>query len=76
MQKGDIQCPQCQAGFRRIEITSMRGEPGEYRCPHCRSIVERFSGHTYVAYWLTVQPEKMLQDTAPKRPKRPPTEAA
>ena len=62
MLKGDIQCPRCNAGFRRIELASMRGEPGEYRCPVCDSRLEKMNGITYVAYRLTVLPERAITD--------------
>jgi transposase-like protein len=60
MRKGDVQCPRCSAGFRRIELVSMRGEPDEYRCPVCDARLEKMSGNTYVAYRLTVPPESAL----------------
>ena len=54
---GSRQCACCRP--RRIELASMRGEPGEYRCPVCDSRLEKMSGITYVAYRLTV-PESAL----------------
>jgi hypothetical protein len=36
----------------------MKGQSGEYRCLTCDSLLEKFTGQTYVAYRLTVQPEK------------------
>jgi hypothetical protein len=56
MRKGEVECPSCGAWYRRIEIASMKGEPGEYTCQLCGQPLERFSGETYVAYRLTVQP--------------------
>jgi hypothetical protein len=56
MRKGEVECPSCRAWYRRIEIASMKGEPGEYACLLCGQPLERFSGETYVAYRLTVQP--------------------
>ena len=67
MRKGDVQCPHCRAGFLRIELASMRGEPGEYRCPTCDARLEKMSGITYVAYRLTVPPERAITD-APRTP--------
>jgi hypothetical protein len=32
MKKGDIICPECSAGYRRIELESRNGTEGEYRC--------------------------------------------
>jgi predicted Zn finger-like uncharacterized protein len=59
MRKDDIQCPECGAGYRRIEVSSMEGQPGEYRCLTCGHTLEKFT-KTYVAYRLTVQPEKIF----------------
>ena len=30
MKKSDLTCPECGAGFRRIELTSKSGTRGEY----------------------------------------------
>jgi transposase-like protein len=57
MKKNDVICPDCRAGFQRIEISSRRGERGEYRCPVCDTLLEVFDGSTKVACRLTVQPE-------------------
>jgi DNA-directed RNA polymerase subunit RPC12/RpoP len=62
MRKGDVQCPECGAGYRRIEVISMKGQAGEYRCLTCGHRLEEFSGQTYVAYRLTVQPAKVFRD--------------
>jgi uncharacterized Zn finger protein len=56
MQKSDVTCRECGAGFRRIELTSQRGVKEQYRCPACGSVLERLDGHNLVAYRLTVQP--------------------
>jgi predicted Zn finger-like uncharacterized protein len=61
MRKGDVICPECHAGFRRIELSSRRGIAGEYRCPLCQHVLETFDGSTDVAYRLTVAPEKMFE---------------
>jgi ssDNA-binding Zn-finger/Zn-ribbon topoisomerase 1 len=58
MKKSDVTCPDCSAGFRRIELSSQEGEPGEYRCPICDELLEVFDGSTEVAYRLTVAPER------------------
>ncbi|SDS21160.1 hypothetical protein [Bradyrhizobium canariense] len=58
MQKSDVQCPKCEAGYRRIEVSSLQGEPGEFCCLICNQVLEGFTGDTRVAYRLTVQPEK------------------
>jgi len=56
MKKSDVICPQCGAGFRRIELSSETGCEGQYRCPACDTVLEAFDGQRYVAYRLTVQP--------------------
>jgi len=61
MKKGDVICPECHAGFRRIELLSRPGAAGEYRCPLCHHVLERFDGSTDIAYRLTVAPERMFE---------------
>ena len=56
MRKGDASCPECGAGFRRIELTSVRGQPGEFRCTMCDCLIEVLDGSTEVGYRLTVPP--------------------
>jgi transposase-like protein len=56
MTKGDVICPECGAGFRRIELASQRGKKGEYRCPACDTLLERLTDEKLVAYRLTIQP--------------------
>jgi predicted Zn finger-like uncharacterized protein len=56
MKKGDVTCPECGAGFRRIELSSRSGDRGEYRCPACSTLLEVFDGGNLVAYRLTVPP--------------------
>ena len=56
MRKNDVTCPECGAGFRRIELTSQPGIEGQYRCPACDTVLENFKGNNLVAYRLTVQP--------------------
>jgi predicted Zn finger-like uncharacterized protein len=56
MKKSDVTCPECGAGFRRIELKSERGTQGQYRCPTCKTVLEVFDGQNLVAYRLTVQP--------------------
>jgi hypothetical protein len=43
---------------RRIELTTRKGAPGEYRCLLCDHLLEAFDGSTEVALRLTVQPQK------------------
>jgi transposase-like protein len=56
MIKGDATCPECGAGFRRIELSSRQGTKGEYRCPACEEVLEVLDGSRLIAYRLTVQP--------------------
>lgn len=56
MIKGDVVCPRCGAGFRRIELSSGAGSTGEYRCPACDTALEIFDGSKLVAYRLTIHP--------------------
>ncbi|MGX9424944.1 MULTISPECIES: hypothetical protein [Bradyrhizobium] len=56
MKKDDVICPKCGAGFRRIELSSGKSEPGEYRCPACGTSLEIFNGDSSIAYRLTIQP--------------------
>ena len=65
MKKSDVTCPNCGAGYRRIELTSRRGAKGEFRCVLCAEVLEIFDGSTDIAIRLTVQPEKTLE-THPK----------
>jgi predicted Zn finger-like uncharacterized protein len=61
MRKGDVICPECRAGFRRIELASRPGQAGEFRCPLCRQLLETSDGSTDIAYRLTVAPEKLFE---------------
>jgi len=61
MRKSDITCPNCHAGYRRIELTTRPGVKGEYRCLLCDQVLEIFDGSTEVAIRLTVQPEKTFE---------------
>jgi transposase-like protein len=68
MKKGDVTCNQCGAGFRRLELASAPATKGEYHCPACGEILEKFDGNAFVAYRLTIQPSiKGMRDcgTAP-----------
>ncbi|WP_461356745.1 hypothetical protein [Bradyrhizobium sp. USDA 4454] len=51
-------CPHCQAGYRRIELTSNGGVGGEFRCHGVPPYDELMDGSTDVAFRLTVQPGK------------------
>lgn len=61
MRKSDIMCPNCHAGYRRVELASGKGTRGEFRCLFCDQLLEVFDGGTEVAIRLTVQPEKTFQ---------------
>ena len=56
MKKGDAICSECRAGFGRLELTSMPPSRGEYRCPACGTVLEKFDGTAFVAYRLTIHP--------------------
>ena len=63
MKKTDVTCPDCGAGFRRIELSSHPAEKGEYCCAACGSLLEKFAGDKMIVYRLTVQPSiKGLHD--------------
>jgi transposase-like protein len=61
MRKGDIICPECKAGFRRVELNSRQGRATEFRCPVCSCLLEVTDGSTHVAYRVTVAPEKLFE---------------
>jgi hypothetical protein len=70
MRKSDAICPECGAGFRRIELTSKRGIEGQYHCPVCDTLIENFDGRNLVAYRLTIEPMKKNQARRPSSPAR------
>jgi predicted Zn finger-like uncharacterized protein len=59
MEKGDLTCPNCRAGFRRISLSSLAGERGEFRCSICDEVLEAYDGSSLVAYRLTVAPRRI-----------------
>jgi hypothetical protein len=59
MKKGDVICFDCIAGYRRIELETRKGQPGQYRCLVCDRILEVFDGLREIAYRLTVQPSDL-----------------
>jgi transposase-like protein len=61
MKKTDIQCPECAAGYRRIELVSTCGAAGAFRCQVCNRVLETFDGSTEIVYRLTVVPERMFE---------------
>ena len=64
MKKSDVICEYCGAGYRRIELTSLKGEPGSYHCLVCKRVLEIFKGSTQVAYRLTVAPVRVTDTTS------------
>jgi len=56
MRKSDVICSKCNAGFRRMELSTRGGIKGEYRCPLCDQLLETFDGSTEIAYRLTITP--------------------
>jgi hypothetical protein len=58
MRKSDITCPECGAGYRRIELISGSSDRGEFRCLVCDHLLETFHDSRTVALRLTVQPER------------------
>jgi transposase-like protein len=61
MRKSDVICPECKAGYRRVELASRAGTRCEFRCLACNHLLEVFDGKTEVALRLTVQPEKLFE---------------
>jgi transposase-like protein len=61
MQKSDITCPKCNAGYRRVELATQTGTKGEFLCLVCGHLLEVFDGSTHIAIRLTVQPEKTFK---------------
>jgi transposase-like protein len=61
MKKSDVICPECRAGYRRIELVSKKGTKGEFRCLLCNHVLEVFDGSTEIALRLTVQPDKIFE---------------
>jgi predicted Zn finger-like uncharacterized protein len=65
MRKSDVTCPECSAGYRRIELTVTPGTRGEFRCALCGHVIEVFDGSTQVALRLTVAPENLVRASKP-----------
>jgi hypothetical protein len=61
MQKSDITCPECNAGYRRVEVAVHSGTKGEFRCLVCSHLLEVFDGSAEIAIRLTVQPERTFK---------------
>ena len=62
MRKSDVICTECGAGYRRIELSTLPGRRGEFRCRVCNHLLELFDGSREVALRLTVQPVKYMND--------------
>jgi hypothetical protein len=58
-EKVRIICPECGAGYRRIEVASGNGTKGDFRCLLCNHVLEIFDGSAEIAIRLTIQPEKI-----------------
>ena len=56
----DVTCPDCHAGYRRVELVSKEGTKGEFRCLICSNLLEIFDGTTEIGMRLTIQPEKLF----------------
>jgi len=61
MKKSDVTCPNCHAGYRRIELDSVKGSKGEFHCLLCNHVLEVFDGTREIALRLTVQPERTFE---------------
>jgi transposase-like protein len=61
MDKSDIICPKCHAGYRRVELATRKGTTGEFRCLVCDTVLEVFDGSREIAIRLTIQPEKLFE---------------
>jgi transposase-like protein len=68
MKKSDVTCPECHAGYRRIELQSKPGTLGEFRCLTCDHLLEIFDGSANVALRLTVQPAKKTRNSPHRVP--------
>jgi hypothetical protein len=66
MKKSDVQCLDCGAGYRRIELVSKPGKRGHYQCLVCGRLLETFDGKHEVAFRLTVNPERPARRTKTK----------
>jgi transposase-like protein len=66
MQKSDVTCPKCDAGYRRVQLFYQQGTTGEFRCRLCDHVLEVFDGSKYVAFRLTVQSERASNGGRPQ----------
>ena len=65
MKKSDVQCHDCAAAYRRLELVSKSGKAGTYSCLVCKRPLETFDGSTEVAYRLTVVPQRLASKIEP-----------
>jgi hypothetical protein len=56
MNKLDVQCPACRAAYLRLELVSLKGQPGPFHCKVCQHLLEVSDGVHDVVYRLTVLP--------------------
>jgi DNA-directed RNA polymerase subunit RPC12/RpoP len=67
MKKSDVTCPDCSAGYRRLELETRSGSAGQYRCLICDRVLEVFDGSREIAYRLTVQPSDLRPAQADRK---------
>jgi hypothetical protein len=67
MRNSGVTCPECQAGYRRIELKSKPMTIGEFRCLMCDHPLETFDGCANVALRLTVQPARKAKNGCIRR---------
>ena len=51
-------CPECHAGYHRIELDPISGTKGKFHCENPGHLLEVFDGKTDIAIRLTVRPSK------------------
>jgi transposase-like protein len=68
MHKSDVQCPDCRAGYRRVELSSRKGQAGTFHCKVCNGALEVFDGTHEIAYRLTVLPLNLAERADRKLP--------
>ena len=82
MKKSDVTCSKCRAAFQRLEldVVSVLPTTGEYCCPVCERVVERFNGTKVVAYRLAMRPSRLRSPpgsvhsvSTPEQGSRPPS---
>ena len=71
MRKSDLICPECNAGYRRIELISKKGVKGEFPCLFCGHVLEVFDGRTDIVIRLPVQPKQTFDRNLPRLRKTP-----